>query len=180
MEQANKKRRRKIAAAVAVLAMGCTTIAAYAATSQIIASGTLEYSPVTDGPATVTMRTLTLAPGEVLGWHHHDGDGAWTVVVSGTLTVEDGCGEVKTYAQGQAFKEAPNRIHRGKNLTDATVVTAQTFVMPQGHPISDAHSTPGCGVPVSVDECKYEGWRKFTFPTFTNQGECTEFVILNK
>jgi hypothetical protein len=43
-------------------------VSAYAAVSQTIAVGTMDYSKLVRGPATVTMRTLTIAAGEVLGW----------------------------------------------------------------------------------------------------------------
>lgn len=160
-----------------ILAGALAVFAAHASTSQTIGSGTLPYSDLVGGPAVVTMRTLTLAPGEVLGWHNHEGIGAYTIVVTGTLTVEDGCGGEVTYAQGQAFLEAANRVHRGKNLTSANVVTAQTFLMPAGTPISDAHSGRLCGVPLSLAECENDGWRAFNFPApFLNQGQCVAFV----
>lgn len=172
------KRQRMAAGTAAVLAAGFAGFAAYAATSQMIGTGTMQYSEAVDGPATLTMRTLTIAPGEVLGWHHHPGSGAYTVVVSGTLTVEDGCGGEVAYSQGQAFLEPPDRVHRGKNLTGANVVTAQTFLVPLGTPISVSHAQRMCGVPLSVEECKNDGWRAFNFPAyFINQGECVEFVL---
>jgi quercetin dioxygenase-like cupin family protein len=169
--------RRRIAATITVLG-GCLAVfAAHAATSATIGSGTLPYSAQVGGPAIVTMRTLTLVPGEVLGWHNHEGIGAYTIVVSGTLTVEDGCGGDTTYSQGQAFLESANRVHRGKNLTSANVVTAQTFLMPVGTPISDAHTERMCGVPLTVAECENDGWRAFNFPeTFINQGACVAYV----
>ena len=67
-------------------------VIAYAATIDILAVGTIARSEFFDGPATVTVRTLTLAPGDVLSWHYHLGY-AFNVVKSGALTVEDGCGE---------------------------------------------------------------------------------------
>ena len=171
-------RRRRIAAATAaILAASLAVLAAYAATSQTIGTGTMPHSDLIGGPAILTVRTLTIAPGEVLGWHAHEGIGAYTVVVSGTLTIEDGCGGETVHAQGQAFLEPANRVHRGKNLTGTNVVTAQNFLMPAGTPIS--HSLPHrmCGVPLSAGECKGDGWWTFNFPeTFTSQGACMAFV----
>ncbi len=165
------------AAIPAALAAGFACFAVYAATSQTIGTGTMQYSEAIGGPATLTMRTLTIAPGEVLGWHHHPGIGAYTVVVSGTLTVEDGCGGAAVYSQGQAFLEAPFRVHRGKNLTSANVVTAQTLLVPLGTPTSVSHPQRMCGVPLNVEECKNDRWRNFNFPNyFLNQGQCMEFV----
>lgn len=168
----------RIAAPITAILAGCLTVfAAHASTSQIIGAGTLPYSDQVGGPAIVTMRTLTLVPGEVLGWHNHEGIGAYTIVVSGTLTVEDGCGGETVYPQGQAFIESPNRVHRGKNLTNANVVTAQTFLMPVGTPTSDTHTERMCGVPLTLSECENDGWRQFNFPqSFINQGACVAYV----
>lgn len=171
-------RRRMAVATAGVLAGGLVAFAAHAATQQVIGVGAMEYSDAVAGPATVLMRTLAIAPGEVLGWHHHPGVGAYTIVVSGTLVVEDGCGGETTYSQGEAFLEPAGRVHRGKNLTDADVVTAQTFIVPAGAPTSVSHAQRMCGVPRSVDECKNDGWRRFDLPRyFISQGACMEYVI---
>lgn len=164
--------------AAAVLLAGCVALAAHAATPQTIGSGTMQYSEAFGGPATLLMRTLTIAPGEVLGWHQHPGSGAYTVVVSGTLVVEDGCGGEAVYSQGQAFLEPPGRVHRGKNQTGANVVTAQTFIVPLGTPTSVSHAQRMCGVPLSVAECKDGGWQMFDLPRyFVSQGDCMGFVL---
>jgi len=168
---------RMAAATAAVLAAGLSGIAA-AATSQTIGTGTMEYAEAVGGPATLLMRTLTIAPGEVLGWHHHPGIGAYTVVVSGTLLIEDGCGTEAVYQQGDAFLEPPGRVHRGKNPTGANVVTAQTFLVPLGTPSSVAHPERKCGVPLRTEECKNDGWLMFDLPrNFLSQGDCMGFVL---
>lgn len=170
-------RHRMAQATAAVLATALVVFAVHAATSQTIGSGTMQHSDLIGGPATLTMRTLTIAPGEILGWHHHGGSGAYTIVVSGTLTVEDGCGGEAVYTQGQAFLEPANRVHRGKNLTEANVVTAQTFLMPLGTGTSHSHSQRMCGVPLHASECKKDGWRAFNYPHyFLSQGECVDWV----
>jgi len=177
MSKRSLRRRRIATAATAILAASLAVLAAHAATSQTIGTGTMPHSDLVGGPAILTMRTLTIAPGEVLGWHAHEGIGAYTVVVSGTLTIEDGCGGVVVHSQGQAFLEPANRVHRGKNLTSANVVTAQTFLMPVGTPISHSLSHQKCGVPLSVEECKDGGWRTFNFPeNFASQGACMAYV----
>lgn len=175
-------RRARIAAAAAVaLGAGLAVPAAHAATSVVIGTGNMEYAEAVGGPATLLMRTLTIAPGEVLGWHDHPGTGAYTVVVSGTLVIEDGCGGETVYAQGQAFLEPPGRVHRGKNLTGANVVTAQTFLVPRGTPTSVSHPGPLCGVPQSVAECSGNGWRLFDLPRqFVSQGDCMAYVIVGQ
>jgi len=164
-----------------VLGICLIGVTAYSAVNQMIAVGTMEFSDEFGGPATITMRTLTIAPGEVLGWHYHPGLGAYTVVISGTLTVEDGCGFESVYTAGQAFREPPLRNHRGKNLTGEPVVTAQTFIEPEGE---DTTVRPGgqlCGVPQEVQECRDRGWATFNFPhVFVSQGDCMQFVVTGK
>jgi quercetin dioxygenase-like cupin family protein len=153
---------------------------AYAAVSQVIAVGTMDHSELVGGPATVTMRLLTIAPGEVLGWHYHPGASAYTIVRNGTLNVEDGCGSEAVYTEGQAFLEPPGRVHRGKNLTGEPVVTAQTFIVPTGSPIS-VSTGQLCGPPALVGECKGGGWMDFNHPrSFTSQGDCMQYVITGR
>jgi quercetin dioxygenase-like cupin family protein len=162
-----------------VAAVLCS-VAAYAAVNEIIAFGTIaDFGPL-GGPAAVTVRRLTIAPGEVLGWHAHPGIGAYTIVNKGTLTVEDGCGTEDVYSEHQAFFEQPFRVHRGKNLTTSPVETVQTFVVVPGDPISEPEDQ-ACGSPLSKDECRAGGWSAFTFPRpFANQGDCEQFVITGK
>jgi hypothetical protein len=85
-------RRLVIASSFCVLVLAAV---AYAATIMLLAVGTIPQSQLVDGPATVTDRTLTIKPGEVLAWHYHPGY-AFNVVTHGTLTVEDGCGGEQT------------------------------------------------------------------------------------
>lgn len=144
MIDTHTRKHRRMAMVAAILAISLAALSAHAATPQVIGTGTMQYSELIGGPAVVTMRTLTLAPGEVLGWHQHPGAGVYTIVVSGTLTIEDGCGGEKTYTQGQAFHEPAGRVHRGKNLTAANVVTAQTFIVPPGTPTTHPHADRQC------------------------------------
>jgi quercetin dioxygenase-like cupin family protein len=151
---------------------------AYAATTNILAVGTIPHSDLFDGPATVTVRTLTLAPGETLAWHYHPGY-AFNVVKSGTLTVEDGCGGDEALIQGTAFEETEGRVHRAKNLTTEPVVVYNTFIVPQGKPttVNIPNNERRCGPPIDINECKDEGWLKFNLPeSFANQGSCVDFV----
>ncbi len=121
-------------------------IAVYAATNVTIAEGTISYFEPFGGPATMRMRTLTLADSEVSSWHYHLGVGAYTIVKQGTLTIEDGCGGDTVYTVGQAFLEPPFRVHRGKNLTTGEVITAQTFIVPHGSQFS-VETGQVCGHP---------------------------------
>ena len=152
-------------------------IGVYAAVNNTIADGVYAHFEQFGGPAATRMRTLTIAPGEVLGWHNHPGVGAYTIVKQGTLTVEDGCGFETVYTQGQAFLEPAGRVHRGKNLTNEPVITAQMFIAPLGTPFT-IDTGQVCGRPLKVDECKAGGWRNFNYPrTFISQGDCISSVI---
>ncbi len=163
-----------IAFSFGALILGITT---YAAINNTIADGVYSNFAPFGGPASTRMRTLTIDPGEVLGWHIHSGVGAYTIVKQGTLTVEDGCGFEAVYTAGQAFLEPAGRVHRGKNLTAGDVITAQTFIVPVGAPFSG--DTPGqlCGRPLRVHECEDDGWRNFNYPrTFHSQDDCIRSV----
>lgn len=154
-------------------------VIAYAQTN-ILAVGTIPHSELFDGPATVTVRTLTIAPGASLAWHYHPGY-AFNVVKSGTLTVEDGCGgDEETLTPGQAFEEMDGRVHRAKNLsTTESVEVYNTFIMPQGKPTTRniLGNVRRCGPPEDVAECKDDGWMKFDFPrSFIDQGDCVQFM----
>lgn len=155
------------------------SVIAYAATTNILAVGTIPHSELFDGPATVTVRTLTIGPGEVLAWHYHPGY-AYSVVKSGTLTVEDGCGGEETLTAGQAFEELDGRVHRAKNLsTTEAIVNYNTFVVPQGNPttVNIPNNERRCGPPRSASECRDDGWINFTQPrSFSDQGDCIQYV----
>lgn len=171
------RKARVIVVAFTALLVGITV---YAAVNQTIAAGVMEHSELVGGPATLTMRTLTIAPYEELGWHYHPGVGAYTIVKSGTLNVEDGCGGETVYTAGQAFLEPAGRVHRGKNLTGDEVVTAQTFIVPVGTPNAVA-TAQLCGQPANVHECRAGAWMNFTHPrNFANQGDCEQYVITGR
>jgi quercetin dioxygenase-like cupin family protein len=172
-------RRTGVAVAVALSAL-LIGITVYASVSQVIAVGTMEHSELVGGPATVTMRTLTIDPTEVLGWHHHPGVGAYTIVKTGVLTIEDGCGGEVVYTSGQAFLEPPGRVHRGKNLTTESVVTAQMFLVPTGSPTS-VTSMQLCGPPAVKEDCREDGWMIFNHPRrFRNQGDCEQYALTGR
>jgi len=99
-----------IAFSFGALILGITT---YAAINNTIADGVYSNFAPFGGPASTRMRTLTIDPGEVLGWHNHPGVGAYTIVKQGTLTVEDGGGGKRFIPPGKpslslrvAFTEA--------------------------------------------------------------------------
>src|SRR5215468_8158396 len=102
MEESMKS--RKMIVVVAALCGILWGIRAYSAVTNIIAVGTIPTSELFDGPATVTVRQLIIAPGETLQWHYHPGR-AYNVIKRGTLTVEDGCGQVESLPAGESFEE---------------------------------------------------------------------------
>jgi quercetin dioxygenase-like cupin family protein len=161
---------------LAALVVGASV---YAATTVILAVGTIPESEFFGGPATVTVRTLTIQPGEALAWHYHPGY-AFNVVKSGVLTVEDGCGgQEENLLPGQAFEEVGGHVHRAKNLGSEPVVVYNTFIIPQGNGTTNniPNNERRCGPPSNTDECRFEGWRNFTHPeVFANQGACINWV----
>ena len=173
-----------IAISLGVVLLGIT---AYAASTMILAVGTIPHSELFDGPATVTVRKLTIGPGETLAWHYHPGY-AFNVVTSGTLTVEDGCGGEQTLQStgnatnpaNPAFEETDGRVHRPKNLSATEdVVVYNTFIVPQGRPttVNIPNNERRCGPPSDVSECKDDGWAQFTHPrSFIDQGDCVQYV----
>lgn len=175
--------RSRLALAVGLLVIALCGTAAYAATTAILAVGTNPHSEIVDGPAEVTVRTISFAPGEEGAWHYHPGP-LINVVIRGTVTVEDGCGGERSFTVGQAFEEG-GRVHRPKNLGSEATFAYQTFVVPLGAPTTTTVNIPGgvrpCGPARSVDECKDGGWMNFNFPRgFGSQGECVQFVLGGK
>jgi quercetin dioxygenase-like cupin family protein len=153
-------------------------VTAYASIVNILAVGTIPNSEVLGGPATVTFRTIALAPGEVSGWHYHPGP-VVNVVTRGTVTVEDGCGGEESFIPGQAFETMGGRIHRAKNLGTEETFEYNTFIIPPGNPltVNIPNNQRLCGPVRTVNECKENGWMNFTYPhAFNNQGECVSFV----
>jgi len=177
MKLSNITKPGALAISVCIVLLG---VSVYAATTLILAVGTIPVSQFFGGPATVTVRTLTIQPGETLAWHYHPGY-AFNVVKHGVLTVEDGCGGPdENLFEGQAFEEVEGHVHRAKNLGTEPVEVYNTFLIPQGRPTTI--NIPGnqrlCGPPSSVDQCKFEGWRNFSHPqTFEDQGSCISWVL---
>jgi len=169
--------KNKMTLGVVLTITAIVAIVAYAATTNVIAVGTIPQSELFDGPATVTVRELLIAPGEVLAWHYHPGR-AYNVIKRGTLTAEDGCGEVEVLTPGQAFEEVDGRVHRAKNLGTEELEVYNTFIVPQGNPttVNIPNNERRCGPPKNVSECQ-SGWINFTHPrTFSNQGDCIQYI----
>jgi len=179
---APKSRRTKLVLAIGagLLTIGGTI--AYAATSVIQGMGSSDHIGLAGGPATLVARKLTTPVGETTGaWHYHPGY-VYDVVASGTVTVEDGCGQVNQYTAGQAFETSEGRVHRAYNLGDEDAVEYNMFVNRGAHngaitkliPNNEKH----CGPPSTIFECLRGGWTKFDWPSpFGNQVQCLAFVF---
>ena len=161
----------------AVLAVG--SLVAYAAIATFRFDATSDHIGLRGGPALVTARVLKTPVGETTGgWHYHPGY-VYNVVTQGTITIEDGCGEVDSYSAGQAFETSEGRVHRAYNLGTEDAIEYNMFVGPPGRPIgvnipSNEHR---CGPPSTVEECKGSGWARFNHPApFVNQGACVTYV----
>lgn len=158
-------------------------ISAYSATQNFFVRGAaIAHSQFFDGPAAMSVREFIIAPGEVLSWHYHPGV-VMVAIKSGTLTHEEGCGAVETFTAGQAFEKFHMDVHRAKNLGTEPVVLFDTFIVPDGQPLTV--STPNnerlCGPPPNVGSCRNGGWSNFSFPRlFENQGDCQQWVITRK
>lgn len=167
----------KVTLALAIVA--ASGVVVYAAIIPVIlGTGINTYAPLVEGPAAVTFRHLTTTPGDVGTWHYHPGY-VHNVVVGGTMRIEDGCGEVNYYSQGDAFETSEGRVHRAINEGNVDAVEYNVFIRDEGKPLT--RQIPGnerrCGPASTVDECKNGGWAKFDFPTtFENQGACIAYV----
>ena len=163
--------------ATAVLVFG--TMLAYAAIATFRFDATSPHIGLRDGPALVTARVLRTPVGETTGgWHYHPGY-VYNVVTQGTITIEDGCGEVRHYSAGEAFETSEGRVHRAYNLGNEDAIEYNMFVGPPDRPIGV--NIPGnehrCGPPSTVAECRDGGWVTFNHPApFANQGACVAYV----
>lgn len=178
-DTAGNPRRTKLARLVGASVLVAASGIALAGFISHRADGAIDYSGLTNGPATLTYRELVTPVGETTGgWHYHPGY-VYNVVEQGTITVEDGCGEVETFSAGQAFEKTDGRVHRAYNLGNVDVIEHNMFINPPGRPLGV--SIPGnqrrCGPPRSVGECMNDGWAKFDHPgAFVNQGACIAYV----
>ena len=138
-----------------------------------------EYIGLRGGPAQLTARVLKTPVGETTGlWHYHPGY-VYNVVTQGTITIEDGCGQVLQYSKGDAFETSEGRVHRAYNLGNEDAIEYNMFVGPPDRPIGV--NIPGnehrCGPPSNVAECRDGGWASFNHPApFANQGACIAYV----
>ena len=161
----------------AVLAVG--SVVTYAAIVTFRHDAFSEFIGLRGGPAQLTARVLTTPVGETTGaWHYHPGY-VYNVVTQGTITIEDGCGQVRQYSKGEAFETSEGRVHRAYNLGSEDAIEYNMFVGPQGRPIgvNIPNNEHRCGPPSTVEECTNDDWVSFNHPApFANQGACIAYV----
>jgi quercetin dioxygenase-like cupin family protein len=80
--------------------------------NQTITGETIRY-PNGD-PVNIQSLVVTMRPGETTGWHKH-GVPTYGYVLSGTLSVDYGEKGKHVYQTGEAFMEAMDWWHNGKN-----------------------------------------------------------------
>jgi quercetin dioxygenase-like cupin family protein len=155
------------------------SVVSYAAIVVFRYNATSEHIGLQDGPALVTARVLNTPVGEITGgWHYHPGF-VYNVVTQGTITIEDGCGEIRQYSAGEAFETSEGRVHRAYNLGTEDAIEYNMFVGPPGRPIgvNIPNNEHRCGPPSIPSECRDGGWRTFNHPApFANQGACVAYV----
>ena len=101
------------------------------------------------------------------------------VVTQGTITIEDGCGQIRQYSKGEAFETSEGRVHRAYNLGSEDAMEYNMFVGRPDRPITVTipNNEHRCGPPSTVAECTNDGWVMFNHPApFANQGECVAYV----
>jgi len=77
---------------------------------------------------------FTIGLGKSVPWHFHPGR-IFGVIVSGTLTEDEGCGQtMHEIKAGSAFAETPGRVHRVFNFGAEPVVIIFTFSVPPCYP----------------------------------------------
>ena len=88
---------------ICAVALVLGSVIAYAAITVFRQDATSEYIGLRGGPAQLTARVLRTPVGETTGlWHYHPGN-VYNVVTEGSITIEDGCGQINHYSVGDAF-----------------------------------------------------------------------------
>ena len=162
---ANRSRvKRIVSTGLAIVVVGVAV--AYAAIVTFRQDAFSEYIGLRGGPAQLTARILTTPVGETTGaWHYHPGY-VYNVVTQGTITIEDGCGQVRHYTKGDAFETSEGRVHRAYNLGSEDAVEHNMFVGPPDRPIgvNIPNNEHRCGPPSTIGECTNDGWGAWFSP----------------
>lgn len=99
--------------------------------------------PPMQGNVVARVFELTLDQGDTIPFHYHTGP-AYGIVKTGTLTEDDGCGNIVTHSAGQAFFEIPSHVHEVRNDGADRVELYGMVVHPQDEPGTVNVSAPVC------------------------------------
>lgn len=166
--------------AVSCCALILFSVAAFALTNNTLANGTIANSELFNGPATVKLVQIIMDPGDTIPWHYHPGR-AYGIVKTGTVTEELGCGGTNQYMAGDAFEETTQSVHQITNSGTTQAELYVTLIVPVGSPTTIFTGGPLCGPPTNENQCKNDGWTRFNHPrTFSNQGDCIQYVLTGK
>jgi quercetin dioxygenase-like cupin family protein len=100
-------------------------------TTKTITGQTLSYP--TGAPAKVSAAIITMQPGEERGWHKHDVP-LVGYILDGELTIDFGPLGTRVFRKGEAFVEAVNTSHNGRNLGKSEVRILAVFLGAEGVP----------------------------------------------
>ena len=120
---------------VGTAALVVSAAVAYAAIVVFREDAVSDYIGLRGGPAQLTARVLKTPVGETTGlWHYHPGN-VYNVVTQGTITIEDGCGQIQQFSKGQAFETSEGRVHRAYNLGDEVAEEVKMVIGRPGGPL---------------------------------------------
>ncbi len=119
------------AGAIKALAEGQPVIETLLETQTTNLGQPIEYP--TQSPAQITAIVVTLAPGEETGRHRHPVP-LYGQVLSGQVTVDYAEHGSKTYKAGEAFMEAVDTWHNGRNSGDEILRILAIYMGAEGVP----------------------------------------------
>ena len=117
--------------------------AAHALSFAFFVQGTLNnYGPFRQ-TVNVEMYELTLAHGDVAGWHTHPGP-VYVIVSKGTIVEDHGCGSTTERAAGSAFFEDTGQVHNVANLGGEAAKLYVVQIVPLNTPDLTEVPPPDC------------------------------------
>lgn len=100
-------------------------------TSKTLLNQPLVYP--TGAPAKLTASIITMQPGEERGWHKHEVP-LFGYILDGELTIDLGPHGTHVFKKGEAFLEAIDTAHNGRNLGNSAVRILAVFLGADGVP----------------------------------------------
>jgi quercetin dioxygenase-like cupin family protein len=120
-------------AAIALAALAAASLAAEDEKQLLDTTKTIIGRQITypAGTAKVSASIITLKPGDERGWHEHQVP-LFGYVLDGELTIDFGKLGTKVFRKGDAFVEALNTAHNGRNLGKEDVRLLAVFMGAEG------------------------------------------------